>query len=105
MRLGDFIEVNFDGVLRKIVSRGRETITISPALPAKPLTPNLICCWGRNSNLSLDLRLEVNSPGATLSASGGPVGSTIDIAAYQRGDFDADGRRDLPDLPDGLEPH
>ncbi len=104
IRLGDYVEVNFDGVLRRIVGRGRATITISPALPAKPLTPNLICCWGRNNNLSLDLRLKANSPGATLSESGGPVGSTIDITAYQRGDFDADGQRDLPALPAGLEP-
>ena len=104
IRLGDFIEVNFDGVLRRVVDRSRETITISPALPSQPLTPNLICCWGRNSNLSLDLRLKANSPGAKLSASGGPIGSTIDIAAYQRGDFDANGQRDLPRVPSGLEP-
>jgi hypothetical protein len=104
IRLGDFVEVNFDGVLRRIVDRNREAITISPALPAKPLTPNLICCWGRNDNLSLDLRLKASSPGAKLSTSGGPIGSTIDIAAYQRGDFDADGKRDLPDLPSGLKP-
>jgi hypothetical protein len=104
IRLGDFVEVNFDGVLRRIVNRGRETITISPALPAKPLTPSLICCWGRNSDMSLDFQLQANSPGASLSTSGGPVGSTIDISAYQRGDFDADGQRDLPALPAELEP-
>jgi hypothetical protein len=104
LRVGDYVEVNFDGVLRRIVDLGREKITISPALGAKPLTPSLICCWGRNDNLSLDLRLQASSPGARLSESGGPVGSTIDIAAYQRGDFDADGQRDLPALPVELEP-
>lgn len=104
IRLGDFVEVNFDGVLRKVVDLNRETITISPALPQKPLTPSLICGWGRNSDLALDLRLLESSPGAKLSTSGGPIGSTIDIAAYQRGDFDADGRRDLQELPPGLEP-
>jgi hypothetical protein len=103
IRLGDIVEVNFDGVLRKVVDRSREFITISPALPAQSLTSSLICCWGRNSDFLLDLRLSAQSPGATLSSSGGPVGSTIDIAAYQRGDFDGDGKRDLPDLPPGFE--
>lgn len=103
IRLGHFVEVNFDGVLRKVVNRGSDTITISPALRVKPVTPSLICCWDRNSDFSLDLRLMENSPGAKLSASGGPIGSTIDIAAYQRGDFNADGKRDLPAIPSGLE--
>ncbi|MFC1633202.1 right-handed parallel beta-helix repeat-containing protein [Planctomycetota bacterium] len=104
IRLGSFVEVNFDGVLRKVIGGSQGTITISPALQTKPVTPSLICGWERNSNLSLDLRLTANSPGAKLNASGGPVGSTIDVDAYQRGDFDADGVRDLPAVPPGLQP-
>ena len=77
-------------------------IVISPALRAKPVTDDLVCNWGRNKNLSWDLRLTSKSPGANLSASGGPVGSMIDIAAYERGDFDADGKRDLPQVPPEL---
>lgn len=103
-KVGDTVEVDFDGVVRKVTNRKKETITVSPALRAKPLKPSLICNWGQNSDLSLDLRLTAGSPGAKLSASGGPVGSTIDIAAYQRGDFNADGKRDLPDMPPELEP-
>ena len=103
IRLTDVVEVNFDGVPRKVIDRSREAITVSPALRAKPVTPGVVCHWGRNSDLSLDLRLAANSPGAKLSPSGGPVGSTIDIAAYQRGDFDADGERDLPRRPRELE--
>lgn len=103
-KVGDTVEVDFDGVGRKVTNRKKETITVSPALRAKPLKPSLICNWGQNRDLSLDLRLTAGSPGAKLSASGGPVGSTIDIAAYQRGDFNADGKRDLPDMPPELEP-
>ena len=104
IRLGDIVEINFDGVPRKVIDRSREAISISPALRTKPITPGLVCHWGQNGNLSLDLRLAADSPGAKLSASGGPVGSTIDIAAYQRGDFDADGERDLPRIGRELEP-
>jgi hypothetical protein len=103
IRLGSFVEVNFDGVLRKVIGGSRGAITISPALPTKPIVPGLICGWEDNSDLSLDLQLMANSPGAKLSASGGPVGSTIDIAAYRRGDFDADGVRDLPAVPPELQ--
>ena len=103
-KVGDTVEVDFDGVGRKVTNRNRETITVSPALRAKPLKTSLICNWGQSRDLSLDLRLTAGSPGAKLSATGGPVGSTIDIAAYQRGDFNADGKRDLPDMPPELEP-
>jgi hypothetical protein len=104
IRLGDVVEVNFDAVPRKVVDRSRDAITVSPALRTEPVTIGLVCHWGRNGDLSLDLRLAANSPGAKLSSSDGPVGSTIDIAAYKRGDFDADGQRDLPCMPRELEP-
>ena len=102
--VGDTVEVDFDAVPRKVTNRDRATITVSPGLRVKPIKPCLICNWGQSRDLSLDLRLNADSPGAKLSASGGPVGSTIDIAAYQRGDFDGDGKRDLPSLPPELEP-
>ncbi|UCF06104.1 MAG: right-handed parallel beta-helix repeat-containing protein [bacterium] len=103
-RVGDTVEVDFDGVGRKVMNRNNETITVSPELRTKPLKPILICNWGQNSDLSLDLRLTSGSPGAKLSSSGGPVGSTIDINAYRRGDFNADGIRDLPNMPPELKP-
>jgi parallel beta-helix repeat protein len=98
-KLGDNVEVDFDSILRRVIDRNKERIVISPGLRTKPVTPNLVCNWGQNKNPSWDLRLTPQSPGANLSASGGPVGSTIDIAAYQRGDFNADGKRDLPHVP------
>lgn len=103
-KVGDTVEVDFDGVTRKVTARNKATITVSPPLRAKPMTPSLICNWGRSSDLSLDLRLAEDSPGAKLGASGGPVGSIINITAYQQGDFNADGKRDLPHIPSGLEP-
>jgi parallel beta-helix repeat protein len=102
-RLGDIVEFNFDGVPRSIVDRNNAAITLSPALQTKPITTGLIFNWEQNKNFSWDLRLTSESPGAKLGASGGPVGSTIDIAAYQRGDFNADGKRDLPNIPKELK--
>jgi len=98
------VEVNFDGVVRRVTSVEGAKITVRPGLAEKPTKGWLLCNWGRSANLRLDLRLRADSPGARLSAAGGPVGSTIDIGAYQRGDFDSDGRRDLPDLPPELAP-
>ena len=102
-RLSDIVEIDFDGVCRNVIDRNNAAITISPALKTKPITACLVCNWGRNENLSWDLRLTSESPGAKLSASGGPVGSIINIADYQRGDFNADGKRDLPRIPRELE--
>lgn len=103
-KVGDAVEMDFDGVLRKVTGRDATTITFSPALRAKPMKPVVVGNWADKRDLSLDLRLTPGSPGAKLGASGGPVGSTIDIAAYQRGDFNADGKRDLPRIPSELEP-
>jgi hypothetical protein len=103
-KVGDTVEMDFDGVPRKVIARNNVTITVSPALRTKPMTPSLVCNWGQNSDLSLDLRLTAESPGAKLGATGGPVGSMIDITAYKRGDFDANGSRDLPRIPSELEP-
>ncbi len=102
-KMGDAIEVDFDGVLRKVAGRSATTITISPELRAKPMKPVVVANWADKHDIALDLRLAPGSPGEDLSASGGPVGSTIDIAAYQYGDFDGDGERDLPHIPAELE--
>ncbi|HUT09685.1 MAG TPA: right-handed parallel beta-helix repeat-containing protein [Thermoguttaceae bacterium] len=96
---GDFVEVNFDGVRRRITRLDEATITVAPPLEEKPVKGWLVANWGENSDFRLDLRLKGDSPGANLSAEGGPVGSKIDVQAYLRGDFDGDGQRDLPLLP------
>jgi len=96
---GDHVEVNFDGIRRRVTHVEGEAITVTPGLSEKPVKGWLVANWGDNDDFHLDLRLAQDSPGATLSADGGPVGSKIDIAAYRRGDFNGDGRRDIPALP------
>jgi len=101
-RTGDFVEVNFDGVRRRVAHVDGLTVKVEPPLTERPIKGYLVANWGDNDDFRLDLRLRPDSGGAKLAADGGPVGSRIDIAAYQRGDFNADGRRDIPPLPPEL---
>ncbi len=104
-RQDDHVEVNFDGVVRRITSMDDATITVEPPLAELPVKGWLVACWGPQTDFHLDLRLRDdsstydNSPGRNLAADGGPVGATLDIQAYLRGDFNGDGQRDLPELP------
>ena len=101
-RAGDFVEVNFDGVRRQVTGVGEGTVAVKPGLKEKPIKGWLVANWGDNPDFRLDLRLADDSPGAQLSATGGPVGSPIDIQAYRAGDFNGDGRRDVPEVPPEL---
>jgi hypothetical protein len=104
LNTGDYIELNFDGTPRRIASKtdnfdaNHYSITITPALSAKPLRICLIVKWadGVKPTLPMDATLSGSSPGADLSASGGPVGSSINIQAYKSGDFNNDGMREIP---------
>lgn len=98
-RVGDRVEVNFDGVPRRVTAIDGRAITVEPPLAEAPIKGWLVADWGENADFRLDLRLAADSPGAKLGEGGGPVGSRIDIQAFQRGDFDGDGRRDVPELP------
>jgi len=93
---GDHIELNFDGIDHRIKAVTDEAITITPPLPEKPIKSWLVANWRANTDFRLDLRLRKDSAGAKLTEDGGPAGSSIDIQAFRLGDFDGDGRRDLP---------
>lgn len=51
---------------------------------------------------ALDLRPAAGSPASTAGEGETPVGATLDISAFQRGDFEGDGQRDIPELPPDL---
>jgi hypothetical protein len=96
---GDRVEINGDGLLRRITAVDAGAIEFDPPLPRRPLRDALVWNWKNASSTALDLRLEENgSPADTITA-----GATIDIPAFQRGDFDGDGQRDIPELPDDLK--
>jgi parallel beta-helix repeat protein len=94
---GDYIEINFDGIVRKAVEVGKDYIVIDPALKERPLKSYAVANWKESKNFKLDLRLKSSSPGSKLN-NGKAVGSSIDIQAFQRGDFNNDGKRDIPKL-------
>ena len=99
---GDHVEVNFDGVRRRIIVVDGAAITVEPGLEEKPIKGWLVANWADATDFRLDLRLAADSPGATLSDSGTPVGSRIDVQAYLTGDFNGDGQPDRPAIPPEL---
>ncbi len=97
---GDHIEINWDGIVRKITAVDGKKITFEPPLPVRPYSDGmLVANWGDKADFILDTRLRPESPGAKLAKDGSAVGSPINIPAFRAGDFDGDGKRDLPDLP------
>ena len=102
-RVGDTVEINWDGIARTLVkvdpatarNKGKERqytrVTFAPALPQLPTRYAVVANWGKADSLDLDARLK---PEITDK-----VGATIDVAAFVRGDFDGDGTRDLPAMP------
>ncbi|MDY6933311.1 MAG: right-handed parallel beta-helix repeat-containing protein [Spirochaetota bacterium] len=99
---GDNVEINFDGNIRRIISIDRNTITIDPGLPQKPTKGWLVANWGNNTNYKLDLRLRKDSPAFKLGRNGRSIGSTLDIQAFTRRDFNGDRKRDVPVIPKEL---
>ncbi|MFV0336746.1 MAG: right-handed parallel beta-helix repeat-containing protein [Chthoniobacterales bacterium] len=89
--VGDTIEINADGVARKIKSVGTESITFSPELPTLPFREAFIWKWGQSTNLQINLS-------STLVGHEGQPGANLDFSAYQRGELDGSGKRSIPEL-------
>jgi len=100
IRVGDHVEYDFDGVMRTVTAVGRGSpqpwVEFSPALTAPPTAGDFVTDWGNDTNLTLDLHLEANSPaigvGENLAGqvpavdAGGnarPETGPWDIGAYQ----------------------
>ena len=97
--VGDHVELDFDGVPRKVVQVGRDHIVVDTPLAAPPLTMQSVANWGDKASFVWDLGLADDSPARGAGEGGGDIGCDLDIQAYRRGDFDNDGQRDLPALP------
>jgi len=83
--VGDFVETNFDGIVREVAALDADTITIDPELDERPFRHFLIANWVAADDFTLDLRLAPESPGAAMTSGGDAIGSSIDIPAYQSG--------------------
>jgi hypothetical protein len=99
-KAGHHIEINWDGVVRKVTAVDGKKMTFAPPLPVQPYSGGtLVANWGDATDFTLDTRLRPGSPAAKLAKDGGAVGASINVPAFRAGDFDGDGKRDLPDLP------
>jgi len=97
---GDFIEVNFDGIVRTVREVTEEYFTFEPKVAGIDwFGGDVVCNWKKNNNFAIDTRLSDNSPGRRMGKDGKDVGSNIDIQAYKSGDLNMDGKRDLPIVP------
>ena len=97
--VGDHIEINGDGLLRKVTAQTTDAIEFRPPLPALPFREVLIWNWKQATSPQLDLRLREGAPGTKSGQNGKPMGASLDLTAYQRGDFEGTGRRLIPELP------
>jgi len=101
--VGDNIEVNGDGILRKVTTMDAKGITFTPALPMPPFRDAFILNWGDSASTTLDLSVEATHPMMTAARDGTRAGSALDIAAFQRGELLETGKRNLPIVPDDLK--
>jgi len=96
---GDYVELDFDGKPHKVTRVRGDEITLKPALARLPLKEKLVVNWGKQPGFAWDLRLEATSPGWKLGKAGKACGAGLDMAAFQRCDFDGDGKREVPEYP------
>ena len=99
-KAGDHVEVNFDGRLRKVTEVTESTVAFDPPLAAMHKYPwETMVNWKDKTEAAWDCRLADDSPGKKMGDKGQDVGSSINMPAYMKGDFNGDGKRDLPELP------
>ncbi len=97
--VGDKVEINWDGVVRTVQSVGADYITFAPGDDYIATEANQVANWKDNSDFILDFSLKAGSPALGADEDGNDMGSDIDIRAYMFGDFNGDGRRDIPIWP------
>lgn len=100
---GDFIEVNFDGIPRKVIEKeGKNYIKITPELEKPPFRIVLVSNWGKNNNFEYNFDLKDDSPVKKVFYENKIPGSKLSFKSMKNCDFDNDGKRDLPLLPEDL---
>lgn len=102
-RSGDRIEINGDGVLRRITAVDATAIEFTPPLPVRPFRDALVWNWKQAASTVLDLRPQPGSSALTAGQGSKPVGADLDIPAFQRGSFHGEGKREIPELPEDLQ--
>lgn len=98
--IGDHVEVDCDGVPRRITSIRDGYLVVSPSCTVTPKgSLSFLWNWKSETHFDRDLRLAPGSPGHQLGA-----GSSVSLPDYRRGDFNGDGLQDVPPLPEHVLP-
>jgi len=100
---GDFVEINFDGIPRKVIAKEGKYIKISPKLEKVPFRIVMVCNWGRNDNFEYNFEFKDESPVKKVLYENQTPGSKINFKNIKNYDFDGDGKRDLPLLSEDLD--
>jgi len=102
--VGDNIEINGDGIMRKVTTVEDTGIQFAPALPTAPFRGVFVLNWGEATSTQLDLALvDPSHPIMTAGRDGKRAGSSLDIAEFQRGELLEKGKRTLPAIPEDLQ--
>lgn len=104
-QIGDIIEINMDGIPRKVTAIKDDFITFSPKLPKLLFNNNAIVNnWGPNPpSLIRDYSLIPGSPELTMSSVGGRVGSNLKLTEFFAGFFNGATWRSIPLMPSELK--
>jgi hypothetical protein len=97
--VGDHIEIDWDGVVRTVTAVGSNYVDFTPGDQRWQEKATQVANWKGNTNFVLDVAPVWTSPAIGSASDGGNMGSSINIWNYAAGDFNGDGRRDIPDLP------
>ena len=97
----DHIEINYDGVVRTVTAKGTDYLDFTPATEERylDLDDGMVANWKTSANYGLDFTLQPGSPALSSADDGKNMGSPVNFRNYLNGDFNGDGRRDVPEWP------
>jgi len=103
--VGDNIEINGDGIMRKVTEIvDNKGIKFEPVLPRRPFRDIYILNWGKSDSTKFDFAIaDSESPILKGGEDGSRIGSTLDAGAFYRGELLEKGRRTLPEIPADLK--
>ena len=97
--VGDHIEIDWDGTVRTVQSVGADYVTFSPGSDYIAFKCSQIINWKDKTDYNLDFTLMGGSPAIGGASDSSDMGSDINVTDYINGDFNGDGRRDIPVWP------
>lgn len=99
--IGDHLEIDYDGTIRTVTAKGIDYLDFAPAKEEIfDRVDHMVANWKDKTDIGLDFTLLPGSPALNSADDGTNMGSHVDFHSYLKADFNSDGRRDVPDLPE-----